>query len=155
MKTFDFSRLRPIPSFLRSDSLSKSLESQTAVEAGLWSEPDNQSLDTEHTQNDGIVPIFSQYHPLPCRYQKHYARIIHHIDFFYSSTCCKHLESNTVVNFTDLELKPNTWYVNQVDAATHITLVPFWVGSERQRAFWTNMGKWLKAVESTSSIILS
>ncbi|KAJ7897080.1 alpha/beta-hydrolase [Mycena olivaceomarginata] len=89
---FDFSTLRPSPSFLaqRGDS---------NCAAQYWA-------------NDGVVPVFSQWHPLPCRL-----------------TRCRHL-------------------VDEEDAH-HMSLVPLWIGIDRQKQWWRRLGQWLASVEES------
>ncbi|KAJ7786540.1 alpha beta-hydrolase, partial [Mycena metata] len=99
---FEYSILRPPPSFL------------------------HPSMGEEHWANDGVVPIFSQWHPLSCRVSVQ-------------------LEDDD--NKLTLELEPGVWYVNEEENATHLSLIPLWTGTERQRRFWMRLGKWLTTVE--------
>ncbi|KAF8078841.1 hypothetical protein FPV67DRAFT_81769 [Lyophyllum atratum] len=69
MASFDFTTLLPIPSFLEhaltySYPLSLSSLKDEVMELGLVSEAINQ----EYWANDGVVPLFSQWHPFRCRY---------------------------------------------------------------------------------------
>lgn len=66
MGSFDYSALRPIPSFLETShtrtavgtlDLERSIPSPTSVHA---------QLGEQYWANDGAVPVFSQWHPLPC-----------------------------------------------------------------------------------------
>lgn len=45
------------------------------------------------------------------------------------------------------ELNPGIWHVHHMDAANHISLVPYWTGSSRQRYFWSSLGQWLCAID--------
>ncbi|PWN90454.1 alpha/beta-hydrolase [Acaromyces ingoldii] len=47
--------------------------------------------------------------------------------------------------------KPNLWHVCELEGTTHASLVPFWTGSEKQRAFWFDLGAWLHDVEMAQS----
>ncbi|KAJ7631150.1 alpha/beta-hydrolase [Roridomyces roridus] len=104
---FDFSTLRPRPSFLDHDS---------------------KSLGEEFWANDGVVPVFSQWHPHPC-----------------SRTRCQHegKKANDV-------LEPGIWYVKSPEEDTHhLSIVPRWTATDLQRRFWVDLGQWLTSVEGT------
>ncbi|KAJ7040392.1 alpha/beta-hydrolase [Mycena alexandri] len=105
---FDYSILSPPPSFLHPD------------------------LGEEYWANDGVVPIFSQWHPLPCRH-----------------TRCNHLKFSSQLDddSNKLTLEPGVWYVNEEENATHLSLIPLWTGTERQQRFWRKLGEWLTTVE--------
>lgn len=65
MGTFDFSVLRPIPSFLLEARPHDTPDSSsTDTELGV---PSISQLGEEYWENDGVVPVFSQWHPLACR----------------------------------------------------------------------------------------
>ncbi|RDB29699.1 Lipase [Hypsizygus marmoreus] len=108
MSSFNFFELQPKPSFLEC----------------LY--PDS-GLGEEYRANDGIVPIFSQWHPLPCR--------------------CLHLACE--LDVTTCKPESGVWHVNQVEEATHISFIPFWTGSSRQKQFWESTGHWLRVIDST------
>ena len=69
---FDYSVLRPVPSFLSSipqaPTVSKAKTYPSDIEKGLHpiSNPAPIKLDEEYWKNDGVVPLFSQWHPLAC-----------------------------------------------------------------------------------------
>jgi hypothetical protein len=71
ISAFDYSALRPIPSFLEngvpappsSFSTSFDVEKNTSFD-----DADHNTLGQEYRENDGVVPLFSQWHPLSCRY---------------------------------------------------------------------------------------
>jgi hypothetical protein len=83
--SFDFSSLKPLPSWLRSCTgrgLSGTLQDPLDIaecggqvgESLKLRNPQSHLQDTlgeEYWANDGVVPLFSQWHPLPCRYNKH------------------------------------------------------------------------------------
>jgi len=114
---FDYSILRPSPSFLHEQDDSANPES---------------SMGEEYWANDGVVPIFSQWHPLPCR-----------------RTQCRHfgLVKSNEGRFDQVAPRPGIWYVNQEDDAHHMSLVPVWTGTDRQKQWWKKLGRWLAAVE--------
>ncbi|KZT74987.1 alpha/beta-hydrolase [Daedalea quercina L-15889] len=48
-------------------------------------------------------------------------------------------------------LEQGVWHVQHIDAAHHVSIVPFWVGTSRQKAFWRDLGDWLYAIDATRS----
>ncbi|KAJ6520040.1 alpha/beta-hydrolase [Mycena sanguinolenta] len=119
MGRFDYSILQPSPSFLHQpDDSVLAAGSETSMVEEYWA-------------NDGVVPIFSQWHPLPCR-RDH----------------CRHLGTACQQDGDPLEIpRPGIWYVNEEDDAHHMSLVPLWTGTERQKRWWKKLGRWLSAVE--------
>ncbi|KAJ4485891.1 alpha/beta-hydrolase [Lentinula aciculospora] len=116
--SFDFSIIRPVPSFL--DEISTI---PTDVEKGkLYTADYRKSLPEEYWANDGVVPLFSQWHPASC-----------------CSTRCQHVETRVPA--------PGIWYVEQWDKTSHSSLVPLWVASDRQKQYWLNLGRWLRGIE--------
>lgn len=74
-----------------------------------------------------------------------------------SLTRCRHSSSESI-EYTNLSLdrkrtkpEPGIWYVNQLEEATHISIVPFWSGSLRQKYFWEDMGRWLRDIDEVLS----
>ncbi|KAJ7293116.1 alpha/beta-hydrolase [Mycena rebaudengoi] len=108
MGKFDYSTLKPPPSFFSPKF------HDTALEMG-----------EEYWANDGLVPVFSQWHPLPC-----------------CRTTCIHDEPHSQAS-----PQPGIWYVIREDDATHTSIVPLWMGTDRQRQFWIKLGTWLDNVE--------
>ncbi|KAJ7103312.1 alpha/beta-hydrolase [Mycena belliarum] len=126
--TFDYSNLQPPPSFLTQRAPARSV-------------PDGDSImGDEYWANDGVVPIFSQWHPLPC-----------------GRTRCRHFGpvAPELVEYTDNDYhrdrvtpRPGIWCVNwQEEDANHMSLLPLWTGTSRQRRFWEQLGRWLLAVD--------
>ena len=67
--SFDFSQVRPVPDCITpSSSVSGDSETSSSVEddgsTQLSGEADNSDA---LWANDGVVPLFSQWHPFPCR----------------------------------------------------------------------------------------
>ncbi|KAJ6621089.1 alpha/beta-hydrolase [Mycena sp. CBHHK59/15] len=121
---FDYSTLQPSPSFCRH-------KSDSAYH------PESE-MGEEYWANDGVVPVFSQWHPLPC-----------------SRTTCLHLPpagSAAQKNASNDYPGPGIWYVNQDDNAHHMSIVPLWTATDRQRQFWPRLGRWLDAVERTREL---
>lgn len=69
ISAFDYSTLQPSPSFLKSDHpvSSSSFSTRADVEKNTDLIIDQSTLGKEYRDNDGVVPLFSQWHPLPCR----------------------------------------------------------------------------------------
>lgn len=72
--SFKFSDVRPLPSFMNGQSGIPTSEQKQPhlndLEKGLHSpvtEECRQQLGEEYWANDGVVPEFSQWHPLSCR----------------------------------------------------------------------------------------
>jgi hypothetical protein len=128
--TFDYTVLRPVP-FILSDR-------------------GTMSLGDEHYANDGTVPLFSQWHPYEC-----------------SATRCWHpgseefapprnsFQSAGTDKSEGIVLpKPGLWHVHAVQGVGHSDMVPVWVGSQQQRAFWREMGIWLRVVDASHKVLL-
>ncbi|KAJ6503312.1 alpha/beta-hydrolase [Mycena vitilis] len=108
---FDFSTLRPSPSF----------------------HAEQEAPGEEYWANDGVVPVFSQWHPLPC-----------------CDTRCRHfpLTGQSIEDqMHQVAPLPGMWYVNEEEEEHHMSLVPLWTGANRQQRFWEKLGTWLAAVE--------
>ncbi|KAJ3728109.1 alpha/beta-hydrolase [Lentinula guzmanii] len=116
MGSFDFSKIRPVPSFL------DEIKVPDDVEQGLLTADYRKSLPEEYWANDGVVPLFSQWHPASC-----------------SSIHCQHVET--------MSPTPGIWYVEQWNNTSHMSLVPLWVASDCQKQYWLNLGRWLRAIE--------
>ncbi|TFK56698.1 alpha/beta-hydrolase [Heliocybe sulcata] len=151
--SFDYSVLRPAPSFfpqsqtddtkdspsINADMLfpktSSDSETESDIEGGLRSisRPEKGKMGQEYWANDGVVPIFSQWHPHACR----------------TTTCIHYPPSQPRGVSATWLLQPGVWHVHQVDDAHHISLIPAWLGTSRQKAFWEELGSWLQAVDDS------
>ncbi|PCH34010.1 alpha/beta-hydrolase [Wolfiporia cocos MD-104 SS10] len=87
--------------------------------------------------NDGVVPVFSQCHPYDCGVVE-----------------CKHMtlpleDADGEDDKLETSEQPveGVWYVKHVEAATHISIVPFWLGTASQRIFWRDLGDWLWSID--------
>ncbi|KAJ7596657.1 alpha/beta-hydrolase [Mycena floridula] len=121
--SFDFSTLHPPPSFI---PLSQSHD----IEKGSVSGNSNilqAQLGEEYWANDGVVPLFSQWHPNRC-----------------SPGHCLHDENNK-------RPMPGIWHVHSLDGASHMSLLPIWMSSKRQKVFWGKLGDWLHSVDMQSN----
>ncbi|KAJ8083779.1 hypothetical protein PM082_002545 [Marasmius tenuissimus] len=119
--TFDYTQIQPPPSFLVEKSLSSVQTDSQDIERGASKE--YQALSEEYYANDGVVPLFSQWHPSPCR--------------------CKHTK---LTSSTD-DPRSGTWYVHEIENAHHLSLVPSWLLDARQRRYWIELGQWLMAID--------
>lgn len=95
-------------------------------------------LGEEYHANDGVVPLFSQWHPLAC-----------------SATRCTHEETTLGEKSTADDRggvpEPGRWHVVTLNDAHHLSLVPLWLKSRRQREFWVEVGGWLRSVEAAAA----
>ncbi|KAI0692668.1 hypothetical protein BC835DRAFT_44185 [Cytidiella melzeri] len=124
---FDLSSIHPSPSIV--DEATKPQQAATSHNSAVL------------RSNDGVVPLFSQWHPFSC-----------------NSTCCKHrtwIEDDDASDAKQQEnlpsLTPGLWNVYHVRDANHVSIAPFWFGTRRQRLFWERMGNWLQSIEAESS----
>jgi len=123
-------------------------------------------LSEDYYANDGVVPIFSQYHPGECSPSyciHHSSHQDPHPDPFYfgvpssnsSSSSSPSIESqtsrsnknnNTIYNKP--KPKPGIWNVCYMPDSTHVSLMPLWRGTPRQKEFWCELGEWLETVDA-------
>ncbi|KAI0361462.1 alpha/beta-hydrolase [Trametes cingulata] len=137
---FDFSNLRPIPAFMStvaSASHASKLGSESNLEDGVIDVANGGDyLSAALRANDGVVPLFSQWHPFECR-----------------STRCKHFSHGD--NILDGSEKARyscppeagVWNVHHLADTHHLSIVPFWFGTRSQKAFWLDLGHWLRAID--------
>lgn len=121
--SFDFSVIRPVPSFVN-------LMGNDIEAGGEGSEV--------YRANDGVVPVFSQWHPLACK-----------------QTVCQHLKHGdiTVIPSDDeprVIPEGGKWYVYELLEAHHGTIAPRWRDTPRQRGFWKELGQYLRDVDDVS-----
>ncbi|KAL4252168.1 AB hydrolase superfamily protein [Abortiporus biennis] len=149
MGCFDFSKLGVAPSFLpRMEGAIARKNEDVDDEFNLAADEDDHPHEAFYA-NDGVVPVFSQWHPFECKRTrcKHYGR----------SRCCE-FDNQFPVNSSsngDLqycsqeELRPGMWHVYHLDDTNHHDIVPIWTGSSRQKVFWKELGQWLRGVDAT------
>ncbi|KAI0068173.1 alpha/beta-hydrolase [Artomyces pyxidatus] len=134
MGSYEFSVLRPVPSFLlrpvhsmKAPQSFQQLDILDSLEDGIPEASDDPALGEEFWANDGVVPLFSQWHPLECR-----------------TTRCKHKHS------PDAESVPEAgvWYVYPLERAHHQSVMPIWWGNQRQKEFWQGLGPWLRRIDT-------
>ena len=81
-------------------------------------------------------------------------------DTIFRHTHCKHFlaqdqdvteeeDGQTLVENNNISLVPEAgvWHVHHLDGANHFTVAPIWFGSQIQKEFWQEMGKWLRQVD--------
>ncbi|THH33439.1 hypothetical protein EUX98_g795 [Antrodiella citrinella] len=115
---FDFSVLRPVPSFV--ELMGKDIEI-----GGEGSEM--------YRENDGVVPLFSQWHPLACK-----------------RTVCEHFKHDiTATPSEEPRKRPEAgkWHVYELHETHHGTIAPTWRDSPRQRGFWKELGEYLRDID--------
>ncbi|KDR75661.1 hypothetical protein GALMADRAFT_248263 [Galerina marginata CBS 339.88] len=142
--TFDYNVLKPSPSFSCVQSPNSDLKKELALseqlEGGILT-----VMGEEYWANDGVVPMFSQWHPYPCALTK-----------------CSHLKCMDLKTFEDKQSAENTttvdvrlhlgrWSVMTVNGTNHLSLIPgLSKASTYQKAFWAELGHWLGSVEDFS-----
>jgi hypothetical protein len=76
MGRFDFSAIRPVPDFIvpcheNQPSTPVQPQSPKELEEQPLTTEDDPPLGEEYWANDGVVPVFSQWHPYSCKYVYH------------------------------------------------------------------------------------
>lgn len=125
MSSFNFSVLQPTTLAIVASVSSSGTEARYPDRP-----PENDSPGREHYywENDGVVPVFSQFHPFGC-----------------STALCRHHSKRT--HTVTGRPYPGIWCVYALEDASHFSIAPFWWGSRRQRAFWLELGNWLWAID--------
>jgi hypothetical protein len=49
--------------------------------------------------------------------------------------------------------QPGIWNVVHIEDCHHLSLMPMWIGSKKQRMFWCGLGKWLKEVDAARLLV--
>jgi len=112
--------------------------------------------------NDGVVPLFSQWHPGPCSP----SRCLHHSTlhqphpspFFFGlpptqpslrprSSSSTSISKARRARAAAAYMKPGIWNVCHIPESTHVSLMPLWIGTQRQKEFWIEIGEWLERVD--------
>jgi hypothetical protein len=136
MCSYDLTKIHPFPDFIR------------AIQK--WNDRD------ELHKNDGVVPVFSQWHPLSCQYVRSTPGTIKGEDQFRLMLGCLVLRETKCVHHQALtdssrsvadDLVSGTWNVFTIDGATHASIVPRWTGSELQTTFFQGLGERLRFIE--------
>ncbi|KAL6298691.1 hypothetical protein BKA93DRAFT_753944 [Sparassis latifolia] len=104
-----------------------------------WADDHEAAMAPEGLTNDGVVPLFSQWHPFRC-----------------SATQCRQFSAESKTDITALDAEKyrgngapesGIWHVHHIDDAHHPSLVPLWLGTARQKLFWRDVGLWLSAID--------
>ena len=68
-------------------------------------------------------------------------------------TRCKHfshtddiLDGSEKRRYED-SVEAGVWHVHHLNDAHHVSIVPVWLGTEEQKAFWRDLGHWLRAID--------
>lgn len=126
---FDFSTLRPPPSFLPQPNTPN-----PDPEASLFSPlPRHDDIGEHHWANDGLVPIFSQWHPQDC-----------------ISTRCIHHETHVSLRTQapQSRIEPGVWNVYSLENTHHLSILPLWFGTSCQVEFWNDLGNTLNVLDA-------
>jgi hypothetical protein len=89
-------------------------------------------------ENDGICPVFSQYHPHDC-----------------SPDYCTHRQGMPIANAETREDSapspvPGKWQVWELSDTSHFGLIPVWRNTEKQQQFFLYYRNYLLKIESKS-----
>ncbi|KAG1754828.1 alpha beta-hydrolase [Suillus paluster] len=136
VSSFNFSVLQPTPAIVASVSSSGRRDTDSGCPS---SSPGNDSTGCEHFywENDGVVPVFSQFHPFGCRHGQ-ILNVLHQYRI---------LSDIIRRGYIAIGQYPGIWCVYALENASHFSIAPFWWGSRRQRAFWLELGNWLRAID--------
>ncbi|KAF9225408.1 alpha beta-hydrolase [Gyrodon lividus] len=125
---FDFSKLRPTPEIVA--SAADCQEHDAEFHPG----GDSQGVALKQLrENDGVVPLFSQFHPFKC-----------------STALCRHYFENKT--WRQAKPYPGVWDVSILHDTSHLSIAPMWRGSQGQWQFWGDLGAWLYIVDCTSHL---
>ncbi|KAF8330410.1 uncharacterized protein EI90DRAFT_3124500 [Cantharellus anzutake] len=102
-------------------------------------------LPEDYYASDGLVPLFSQYHPGDCSP----TYCIHHssIQNPHTGPGPFHFGLSNPSSTMQPKPKPGIWNVCYMQNTTHLSIMPLWRGSRLQRAFWSELGEWLEVVD--------
>ncbi|KAI1788803.1 alpha/beta-hydrolase [Ganoderma leucocontextum] len=143
ISSFRFSTLRPVPALLEtifSTKLDSSHDGEARLEDGLVNMDEGGAyLSDALRANDGIVPLFSQWHPYDCKY----TRCMH---FSHAESI---LDSDGTSDQSRYDESPEAgiWHVHHLENTHHFSIAPIWLATQSQKAFWTDLGHWLRAIE--------
>ena len=135
--------LRPLPSFLASllnPKVEDSEEQISTYDSEALQHTQTTELSEHYWANDGVVPIFSQWHPHECSSTK----CIHYDSLPPPSTPLPQQEQ---IDFPK-RIEPGIWNVYTLENAHHLSLLPLWSGSPLQVDFWTNLGRYLTDLDA-------
>jgi hypothetical protein len=127
---------------------------------------DLRNLPEEFYANDGIVPLFSQWHPGSCVTG---IRCLHKASAAGDSTTPTSSLSASIqlvvaddghshpIHPPPTLTKPNVFQVLDLhaDKSTrhhHLSIMPLWMGIDSQRAFWEDVGAWLCEVDRVRAV---
>ncbi|KAI0669760.1 alpha/beta-hydrolase [Trametes maxima] len=137
ISNFDFASLRPIPAFMETVAAARrasKLGNTDTIEDGVIDvATGGDYLSASLRANDGVVPLFSQWHPCECRC-KHFS----HSDNI--------LDDGEKTRY-DCPPEAGVWNVHHLAQAHHFSIVPFWLGMPSQKAFWLDLGHWLRTID--------
>ena len=156
--TFSFSSLRPIPAFidtLASAHLASVRSDKGETQDGVIDiDKHGNYLSTALRANDGIVPLFSQWHPFECKYVCRQVPPTSYLTTFGCRfTRCRHFShADNILGWDETRYgrppEPGIWHVHHLEDAHHLSIAPLWFGSVEQKAFWKDIGHWLRSIDA-------
>lgn len=109
-------------------------------------------LGEDYYANDGVVPLFSQWHPGPCSptHCLHHSTLSqpHPSTFFFGLPAPGSKSKASLSN----AMRPGIWNVCHIPDSTHVSLMPLWLGTQRQKEFWVEIGEWLERVDESTAL---
>ena len=110
-------------------------------------------LSEEYYSNDGVVPLFSQWHPGECSP----LRCVHH-STERSPPPSPRIRMTSLDDFVTIngapesEPEPGIFQVYHIPGSTnHLSVMPVWFGTKKQKRFWEDVGVWLDLVDKMRS----
>lgn len=66
-----------------------------------------------------------------------------------SVNLCRHYSAKEITQ--RIRPLPGIWTVTTFMEASHISIFPLWMGSQRQCEFWEDLARWLESIEEECS----
>lgn len=49
-------------------------------------------------------------------------------------------------------IRPGVWNVCHIADSTHVSMMPVWMGTQRQKEFWVEIGEWFEVVDAIRKV---
>ena len=82
-----------------------------------------------------------------------FARLLTHLAHARFTRCTHYDHSENVLDGPLEKMRyeetpdAGVWHVHHLENAHHFSIAPFWLATESQKAFWTDLGHWLRAID--------
>lgn len=74
------------------------------------------------------------------------------IDKINRNTKCYHDVFPSTNNSAQVDPAPGIWYVHDIPESNHISIVPVWAGTVRQKQFWRSMQDFLVSIDDCRAL---